>query len=217
MLNKIRKKDGSIVDFDSTKIINAITKSANRVHTKLTHDNEKDIIKFVVNKIISAPIVDINKLHNIVENALDLVSQSVAKSYREYRNYKIDMSNTKDIIMDQIEEILKGDCKENSNSNFAYISTQRTEVAQTFCKEYYQKMYLGQEELRAMKIGYIYVHDLKDMMLPMYNCCLAKIGTILEGGYELDGLYYPEPKDIRRAVSRASDLILNISAQQFGK
>ncbi|MGL4424784.1 MAG: anaerobic ribonucleoside-triphosphate reductase, partial [Cetobacterium sp.] len=106
--------------------------------------------------------------------------------------------------------------RENSNSNTRYISTKRTEIAQTFSKEMYQKMYLSKSVLAAMKDGYIYVHDLKDMLLPQFNCCLSDIGNILKGGFEMEGVYYNEPKDIRTAVGQLGDVVMVISAQHFG-
>ncbi|MGL5692313.1 MAG: anaerobic ribonucleoside-triphosphate reductase [Bacteroidales bacterium] len=214
----MRRKDGVIQNFNGDKIKVAISKSARRAGVKLSNDDKILVVNLVLEELKKRDVskVDVFDLHMIVETCLDQISPKVAKSYRDYRNYKMDVGRTEDKIKSQIDGILSGTNKENSNCDMKYISTQRTEISQTFCKEYFQSMHLSAEEIRAISNGYFYIHDLKDMMLPMYNCCLARIGTILEGGYELDGFYYPEPKDIKRAVSRASDLILNISAQQYG-
>ncbi len=34
--------------------------------------------------------IEIQEMHNIVEGALERVNPAVAKSYRDYRNYKLD-------------------------------------------------------------------------------------------------------------------------------
>lgn len=215
---KVRRKDGVLQNFNGGKIRKAIQKSADRVNFVLSKADKDLIVRICIDQIKDSESkkIDVIDLHKMVELALDDNFPKVAKSYREYRNYKMDRLKTDDMIDSQIEYILSGKNKENSNSNAEYISTQKVEIAQTYCKEYFQKMFLSPEEIVAITKGYIYIHDLKDLMLPMYNCCLARIGVILEGGYELDGFYYPEPKNIKNAIGRASDLILNIAAQQYG-
>ena len=65
----------------------------------------------------------------------------------------------------QAIKILNEVDRDNSNSNTRYNATKRTEIAKSFSKELYQKLFLSVDELQAMKDGYIYVHDLSDMIM----------------------------------------------------
>lgn len=213
----IIKKNGLIECFAEDKIINAIKKSSERIAIVLDDVSIKGVVDYVKSDCGGLESIKVVDLHGVVERALDSVNRDVAKSYKDYRNYKKEFGL---YLMDDIEEQVKKTLhevdRENSNSNTRYISTKRTEIAQTFSKEMYQKMYLSKSVLAAMKDGYIYVHDLKDMLLPQFNCCLSDIGNILKGGFEMEGVYYNEPKDIRTAVGQLGDVVMVISAQHFG-
>lgn len=215
---KVIKKDGTLEDFNSGKVISAISKSSERVSVELSERDVKNVLEYVYfeveNKMKDICVKD---LHGIVERALDTVNKDVAKSYKDYRNYKIEYGTyLMNDIESQIKKTLEEVDRENSNCNTRYISTKRTEIAQTFSKEMYQKMYLSKDVLSAIKDGYIYIHDLKDMLLPQYNCCLSDVGNILSGGFELEGVHYNEPKDIRTAIGQVGDIIMVISAQHYG-
>lgn len=215
---RVIKRNKLAEDFDMNKILKAIGKSADRMSYKFTKKELKDITDFVAKSIIGLEVINVEKLHSIVENALDKYCPVVAKSYKDYRNYKVEYGiYLMNDIEGQIKKTLEEVDRENSNSNTRYISTKRTEIAQTFSKEMYQKMYLSKDVLSAMKDGYIYVHDLKDMLLPQFNCCLTDVKSILTGGFELEGIFYTEPKDIRTAVGQVGDIIMIISAQHFGR
>jgi ribonucleoside-triphosphate reductase len=210
------KKNGTTEKFDYNKIVKAINKSANRISINLTEKEEVGVFTYVLDNINNDKIV-VDDLHSLVEMALEKINPSVAKSYKDYRNYKNEFGVfLMDDIERQVNQILYDVDRENANSNTAYISTKRTEVAKTFAKELYQKTYLSTDTLQAIKDGYIYIHDLSDMILQQYNCCLTRYADILDGGFELENIKYTEPKDITTAIGQLSDLIMTISAQHFG-
>ncbi|MGL4210364.1 MAG: anaerobic ribonucleoside-triphosphate reductase, partial [Cetobacterium somerae] len=185
------KKDMTTEGFDSRKIIKAINTSAKRVGIKLGNEENRSVVQGVLCEINHKEEITVAEIHNIVERVLDKVNAEVAKSYKDYRNYKQEFGIK--LMMDiegQVKRTLNEVDRENSNSNTRYISTKRTEIAQTFAKEMYQKMYLNPSVLNAIKDGYIYIHDLKDMLLPQFNCCLSDVATILNGGFELEGVTY---------------------------
>lgn len=215
---QVIKKNGLIENFNAQKIITAITKSADRVSVILSEADKQSVVNLVLRDLFGKGTVDIKLIHSMVEKALDIINPSVAKSYKDYRNYKLEYGlYLMGDIENQIRKTLESVDRENSNSNSRYISTKRTEIAQTFSKEMYQKMYLSRDVISAIKDGYIYIHDLKDMLLPQFNCCLTDVKSILDGGFELEGIKYTEPKDIKTAVGQIGDIIMIISAQHFGK
>ena len=219
---KVMKKNGTHEDYNESKIIVAIRKSAKRIGYELTEDQESSICNIVYNMILgkdpfNVASIPVNNIHNYVEKALDVVAPEVAKSYKDYRNYKKEfVYSTIHDIEKQIHSMLTEVDRSNSNSNTRYISTKRTEVAKIFAKEMYQKMFLPVSVIQAIKDGYIYIHDLSDMLLPQYNCCLVDMQAILNGGFKLEGIKYTEPKDIRTAVGQMGDIVQIISAQHFG-
>ncbi|MGN0307189.1 MAG: ATP cone domain-containing protein, partial [Lachnospiraceae bacterium] len=89
---KVVKKDGTKEDFNVQKVINAIGKSAYRALTKFTEEEKRHICQYVVNRVddLGTTEIPISIMHNIVESALEEVKPIVAKSYRDYRNYKLD-------------------------------------------------------------------------------------------------------------------------------
>lgn len=214
---KIKKRNGLLEDFDESKIINAISKSADRVNEVVDTVLANKVINFVLSKVIDKEIVEVKAIHGFVEEALDVYNPNISKSYKDYRNYKAEYGiYLMNDIESQITKTLNEVDRENSNSNTRYISTKRTDIAQTFSKEMFQKMYLSKEVLSAMKDGYIYIHDLRDMLLPQFNCCLTDVKSILTGGFDIEGYHYNEPKDIKVAVGQLGDIIMIISAQHFG-
>ena len=220
MLSKILvvKRNGTHEYFDNKKIINAIKKSANRIKYVFSKDEIQNIISMVEKQITNEQIVSVSDLHSYVEQALDIVCPRVAKSYKDYRNYKKEfVYSTIENIERKVHSMLTDVDRSNSNSNTRYISTKRTEVAKLFASEMYQKMFLSVDVIQAIKDGYIYIHDLSDMLLPQLNCCLCDYKSILDGGFELEGIKYTEPKDIRTAVGQMGDILQIISAQHFGK
>jgi transcriptional regulator NrdR family protein len=88
----IVKKDGTLEAYDITKVVTAIKKSAARMLIELTDEEINQICSLVNKSVLSLGNnkVELIKIHSIVESALEDVNPKVAKSYRDYRNYKID-------------------------------------------------------------------------------------------------------------------------------
>lgn len=175
---KIIKKDGTKVPFDPDKIITAITKSADRVLVKLTDQNKQDVLHNVNVQILSNYVelkhplenkVTIVQMHSYVEKALDKVLPEVAKSYRDYRNYKTDFVAITDKVYKKSQSIQYRGDKENSNTDSALVTTKRSLVYGEFNKELYNKFFLTPEEKQACKDGYIYIHD-KSARRDTLNC-----------------------------------------------
>lgn len=214
---QVIKRDGTVENYDSQKILDAISKSSKRINVRLNQRDKKLILAIIDKSIVDKDSISVNDIHGYVEKALDIVCPEVAKSYKDYRNYKTEIEYLliKD-IKHQIHNAMNEVDRSNSNSNTRYNSTQRTEIAGIVNKELYQEMYLSVEQRQAMKDGYIYVHDLKDMLLRQFNCCLLDAKAVIDGGFNLEGYFYKEPKDIRTAVGQLADIMMVESAQHFG-
>lgn len=211
------KKDGTKEPFDATKIVKAVNKSAKRILYTFT-DEEKDFIcQFAREKAESLgkqeiPIAD---MHCIVEGALDRVNPAVAKSYRDYRNYKVDFIHMMDEVYTKSQSIRYIGDKSNANTDSALVATKRSLIFNELNKELYRKFFMNRNELQACKDGYIYIHD-QSARLDTMNCCLFDVANVLKGGFEMGNVWYNEPKTLDTAFDVMGDIILSTAAQQYG-
>ncbi len=53
--------------------------------------------------------------------------------------------------------------------------------------------------------------------IPTGNCCLADVGEILTGGFEMGNLDYAEPKTLDVAFDLVGDIIMNMASCQYGR
>ena len=127
---KVIKKDGTKEDFNVQKVVVAVNKSAYRALTKFTDEDIQFICDFVTQQAqdMHKPEIHISEMHNIVERALDHINPVVAKSYRDYRNYKQDFVHMLDEVYKKSQSIMYIGDKENSNSDSALVSVSYTHL-----------------------------------------------------------------------------------------
>ncbi len=214
---KIVKKDGTLEEYDIQKVVNAIKKSAARMLVELSEQDIENICKNVNNSVFSmhSKEIDISKMHCIVENALEDVNPKVAKSYRNYRDYKIDFVTMLDKVYQESQRIMYIGDKENSNADSALVSTKRSLIFNQLNKELYKKFFLTVDELQAIRDGYIYIHDMSARRDTM-NCCLFDVASVLKGGFEMGNLWYNEPKSLDVAFDVIGDIVMAAASQQYG-
>ena len=216
-LVKVVKKDGTLEDFNVQKVVDAVNKSACRVLINFTEEEEKFICQFVEEKVAALGIdrIQIAQMHNIVEGALERVNPVVAKSYRDYRNYKQDFVQMLDDVYTKSQSIMYIGDKENANTDSALVSTKRSLIFNEFNKELYKKFFLTTEEIQAIRDGYIYIHDMSARRDTM-NCCLFNVQEVLQGGFEMGNIWYNEPKTLDVAFDVIGDIVLSAASQQYG-
>lgn len=213
----IIKKDGTLESFDAAKIIKAVTKSANRVMYTFTKEEYDSIVDHITNGIARAGMqqIPIQTMHNLVESALEDIEPKVAKSYKDYRNYKKDFVHMLDDVYQKAQSIMYIGDKENSNTDSALVATKRSLIYNHLNKELYQKFFLTTEEKQACRDGYIYIHDMSARRDTM-NCCLFDMENVLKGGFEMGNLWYNEPKTLPVAFDVIGDVVLSTASQQYG-
>lgn len=214
---KVIKKDGTKEEFNVQKVIIAVNKSAYRALITFTQEELDFICKFVEEKVEQMQVkeIRISQMHNIVEGALEKVNPLVAKSYRDYRNYKQDFVQMLDEVYKKSQSIMYIGDKENSNTDSALVSTKRSLIFNQLNKELYKKFFLTTEEIQACRDGYIYIHDMSARRDTM-NCCLFDVKSVLSGGFEMGNLWYNEPKTLDVAFDVIGDIVLSAASQQYG-
>lgn len=211
------KKDGTADPFNVQKVLNAVSKSAFRASVTFTEVERRKICENIISRVDALPGTEISiaMMHNIVEQTLDLINPVVAKSYRDYRNYKQDFVKMLDEVYKKSQSIMYIGDKENSNTDSALVSTKRSLVFNQLNKELYKKFFLTTEELQACNDGYIYIHDMSARRDTM-NCCLFDVGNVLKGGFEMGNVWYNEPKTLDTAFDVIGDIVLSGASQQYG-
>ncbi len=214
---RVVKKDGTQESFNVNKIVVAVNKSANRAMITLSQAELNFICEFVEEKalLLHNKEIPIAQMHNLVEGALEKLNPLVAKSYRDYRNYKQDFVQMLDEVYKKSQSIMYIGDKENSNTDSALVSTKRSLIFNELNKSLYQKFFMTVEELQACRDGYIYIHDMSARRDTM-NCCLFDVKSVLSNGFEMGNLWYNEPKTLDVAFDVIGDIVLSAASQQYG-
>ena len=214
---KIKKKDGTIEEYNEQKIINAVNKAAERAMVQLSEDDYQKICNGVWEEIVQLNLeeCEIYQMHNIVETVLEELFPEVAKRYREYRNYKKDFIHMMDKVYKSSQSIRYIGDKSNANTDSSLVATKRSLIYNELSSELYKKFFLTVEEKQAAKDGYIYIHD-RSARLDTFNCCLMRVGTIMKDGFEMGNVWYNEPNSLDTAFDVMGDIILSTAAQQYG-
>lgn len=224
---KVIKKDGTLEDYNTQKIINACSKAASRALDDLTEIDYKKICDNVYDYIINeyavehlkVPEADIKipvmVMHSIVEKTLMELYPNSGEAYRQYRNYKVDFVHMMDDVYQKSQTIRYIGDVSNANTDSTMVSTQRSLIYGQLNKNLYQKFFLNKEERQATNDGYIYIHDMKDRLDGM-NCCLFDMPNVLNGGFEMGNVWYNEPKTLDVAFDVISDVAMSAASQQYG-
>lgn len=214
---QIVKKDKSLQNFNPNKIVDAIRKSADRACVKLTQKQEKAVVDYVCKFLIEhgQEEIEVAKLHNIVENALDEVDPKVAKCYRDYRNYKTNFFAMLDAVYQKKLSLAFIADRSNANADSALVTTQKAIVYNELNTEFYKKFFLNEEERKASDEGFIYIHD-KNARLDTINCCVYDMEGLMKGGFKMGNLEYGEPKTLDVAFDLMCDVAMNAASAQYG-
>ncbi len=211
------KKDGTREKFDVQKIVRAVNKSAARAMYTFSEEETLELCHYATARAesLGKEGITIAEMHNIVESALEKVNPDVAKSYRDYRNYKVDFIHMMDDVYTKSQSIRYIGDKSNANTDSALVATKRSLIFNELNKNLYQKFFMTRDERQACKDGYIYIHD-QSARLDTMNCCLFDAGTVLKGGFEMGNVWYNEPKSLDTAFDVLGDIVLSTAAQQYG-
>ena len=144
------KKDGTQEEFNVNKIIAAVNKSAERILYNFDDEEIQFICKFAKERAnkMNRDGITIQEMHNIVEGALEQVNPSVAKSYRDYRNYKLDFIHMMDDVYTKSQSIRYIGDKSNANTDSALVATKRSLIFNELNKNLYRKFFMTRSELQ---------------------------------------------------------------------
>ena len=217
---KVIKRDGSIVAYNSAKIMNALIKANDEM------EEDEKITSFYIERIVK--LIDLQlKTEMSVEEIQDIIVRKLmeygyyklAEHYITYR-YKRAMvreSNSTDesilsLIRDENEELKE----ENSNKNTTIASTQRDYIAGEVSRDVSKRLLLPDHIVKAHEDGVLHFHDMDYFIQPIFNCCLINIGDMLDNGTVINGKMIESPKSFRTACTIMTQIIACIASNQYG-
>lgn len=214
---KVKKRDGTLVDFDKTKIINAIDKAGyvvaivkNHIAAEITEEA----------KATETPPISVETIQDLVEEKLMQKGYAhVAREYIRYRYKRELIRNTKGAlseVLDIVNLCNQGVNEENSNKNPVVLSTQRDYMAGMVSKELSEKLLFPPDVMKAHKEGIIHVHDMDYTIQKMYNCALLDMEDMLQNGTVINGTLIERPHSFATACNIATQIMAQVASNQYG-
>lgn len=221
----IVKRDGTQVQFDRDKIINAINKAFIEVDGKLYEtDTAYDIaveIEQAARQLAKEDrILSVESIQDLVEDYLMRSERKdVARAYIRYR-YKKEIlrqtSKTYDGILELVEMQNDELKEENSNKNAIVASTQRDYMAGEVSKDLSHRMLLPAEVVRAHDAGEIHFHDMDYYAQHIHNCCLVNLEDMLQNGTVINKTKIEKPHSFATACNIATQIMAVVASGQYG-
>lgn len=226
MQQKVIKRDGQIVEFDSQKITNAICKASNVTKEidqftarRLTKNVIKIVNDFVKEKQSNLEAPTVEEIQDIVEKVL-LSSEykQTAKSYILYREQHNKMRDfAKHASIDMVDEYLKQlDWQVNENSNMGYsIQGLNNYLASALSKNYWLNKIYPNEIKEAHENGDIHIHDLN--IISVY-CVGWDLKDLLSEGFTgVEGKVASKPaKHFRTALGQMVNFLYTMQGESAG-
>lgn len=218
------KRDGRLVNFDSTKIYSALLKASMKV-TRMSPLVEAKL-EAISDRIIAEIIerfptnIKIYEIQNIVEHKLLAANEyAIAKEYINYRTQRDFARSQATDINFSIDKLINKDqtvVNENANKDSDVFNTQRDLTAGIVGKSIGLKM-LPSHVANAHQKGDIHYHDLDySPYTPMTNCCLIDFKGMLANGFKIGNAEVESPKSIQTATAQISQIIANVASSQYG-
>lgn len=219
------KKNGNEERWSRAKLMKAINKAGVRARsyiysdeTVLSQKERSMLYGLIETKVENSGLTRISTeiLHSFIIEALDVVAPDIAKIYKDYHNWRITEAEEYENVMKSIDSLATVGNLDNANSDAMIVSMQNN-LAACFVEESRLKnFFLTKEELEAIKLGFIYIHDKDHRMLYPYNCALFNCIVLLLNGFEVNGVQYTVPKSIDVMFDVLGDIIISATAAQYG-
>ena len=217
---KVFKRDGREVDFDKSKIENAILKAMKQGSNIVKEKIASDIANEIAKELEGTEIVHISDIESLVYNKLISKKQKhTAKAYEGYRavrEYQRQHNTIDNKVWGIVDGTNKASLSENSNKNESLISTCRDLVAEEVSKDISLRMMLPPHIAQAHQEGIIHIHDLGHYLNPSFNCCLVNLEDMLQNGTVINGKLIETPHSFRTACTIATQIIAQVASAQFG-
>ena len=219
---KITKRDGRKVEFDSDKIVKAISKAFIEVYPDGLTDEMQTCAHRIADEIAkSNEDMTVEDVQNVIIRKLMASKwKDVATAYVEYRYRRklVRQSNTTDKV---IKELLDGENEywntENSNKNPKVVTTQRDYMAGVTSTDISRRFLLPKDVVEAHDLGIIHFHDLDYFaQLSLHNCELINIEDMLQNGTVINEVMIDKPHRLITAATITTQIIMGVTSSSYG-
>ena len=220
---KVIKRDGRIVDFDTTKIEKAILAAFLDVDGEITEyakEKAENIASYIEGYYEDVKeIPGIEEIQDLVEKGLmSTKRKDVAKSYILYRENRNKIRNSKSQLMQNIKEKIEASDVQNQNANVdehsfgGRMGEARSELMKDYALNYIVSPMAKENHLN----NEIYIHDLDAYAVGMHNCLTMPLDKLLAEGFNTRQTDVRPARSINTAFQLVAVLFQLQSLQQFG-
>lgn len=224
MINTIVKRDGREVNFDISKIENAINKSFKATTKNTDLEYTKKLSEYVVDEIEKEGIIkpSVEQIQDAVEKIL--IEQGhvrTARAYIVYRSERTRVREMKSNLMKIYEDITFKDSeesdmqRENANVNSDTAMGTMLKYGSEGAKRFFEMFVLKPEHSKAHIDGDIHIHDL-DFLTMTTTCCQIDLLELFKGGFSTGHGVLREPNDIASYAALACIAIQSNQNDQHG-
>ena len=223
-ISKIRKRDGRIVDFDISKISEAILNAA-----KVLGGNNKEMSDKLASEVHDRLIAQFGSTPPPVESIQDvveavLIDNGHARTAKEYILYRAERTKNRDMnmrLMKTYQDLTFKSAKDNDikreNANIDGDTAMGTmlKYGSEGAKQFYEMFVLNDEHAQAHKDGDIHIHYL-DFLTLTTTCCQIDIRKLFKNGFSTGHGFLREPNDIQSYAALACIAIQSNQNDQHG-
>ncbi|MBP2644842.1 MAG: nrdD [Firmicutes bacterium] len=217
MFVKIKKRDGREVDFDESKITEAIFKAAKAVggaDKQMAMELTLDTLRYLKQKH-NGGIFTVEDVQDAVEKLLiEKGHAKTAKAYIIYRNQRTKIREAKSDLMDAVGEILVETNRENANVSNS-PSAKMLQIASAASKAYYLDRVIPENMALAHKRGDYHIHDL-DFYGKTLTCLQIPLGKLLKNGFNTGHGFIRPPKRPSSATAQAAIILQSSQNDMHG-
>ena len=219
----VKKRDGRIVPFDSSKIERAILAAFKQVDGEITEyaqakaENIAAYIEGYFEDVEETP--EIEEIQDLVEKGLMATKRKdVAKAYILYREERTKIRNKNSELMQNIKEKLEASNVQNQNANMdehsfgGRMGEARSELMKDYALNYLVSPMARENHLN----NEIYIHDLDAYAVGMHNCLTIPFDKLLAEGFNTRQTDVRPARSINTAFQLVAVLFQLQSLQQFG-
>lgn len=226
MTKYITKRNGNKVEFDISKIENAVFRAACDVSGTLgwtltfCHEVAKDIAHDFEKAEYYHDGMTVEEIQDAVEELLMGDFPHVAKSYMIYR-YEHQIARQKQLDKEFFEVIGNYEdgywATENSNKRAELVTTQRDYLAGVVSRDIARNYIFPKDIVKAHDEGIIHIHDMDyAAQKTLTNCCLINLEDMLQNGTVINGVTIDKPHRLITASTIASQIIACVASSQYG-
>jgi len=221
MFSKIVKRDGRIVDFDPSKITNAIAKAG-----KATGEFDYETAKRLTIRVLDLAYRLIQNRHPTVEEIQDIVEEVLLNStfkktakayiiYREQHAQLREFKNRADVeLVEQYLNKLDWEVKENSNMSFS-LQGLNNYISSAITKTYWLNKIYPKEIREAHLSGDFHIHDLNSLSVYCVGWDLQDL--LIKGFRGAKGKVSSKPaKHFRSALGQIVNFFYTLQGESAG-